>query len=167
MSEGPKKQKEVLEKAPTLYAITAFKLAKGTAFAIIAMIIYTHSDNDLQAEYQNLLEWMHRWMRVNVEQRFWTDLAASVDNLTEAKMVHIAAGTLIYSLFALVEGIGLMFRIRWVGWLTIGESAFFIPLEVTHLIHKASWLVSAVLIVNIFIVSYLYCNRERLFRHHH
>ena len=38
-----------------------------------------------------------------------------------------ATGTFLYSLFALVEGVGLIFRMPWAGWLAIGESAFFIP----------------------------------------
>ena len=32
--------------------------------------------------------------------------------------------------FSLVEGFGLIFRVPWAGWLAIGESAFFIPIEV-------------------------------------
>jgi uncharacterized membrane protein (DUF2068 family) len=79
-----------------------------------------------------------------------------------------AVGTLIYSLFSLVEGIGLMFRIRWAGFLAIGESAFFIPIEIFDLIHrpKFSFIVFAILCVNILIVWYLYKNRDRLFKHH-
>jgi uncharacterized membrane protein (DUF2068 family) len=165
MAEDPNKPTEVLKKAPTLYAITTFKLVKGALFAGVALIIYAHSDKDLQAEYQNLLDWLHRWARVNPEQQFWTELAAAVDNLTETRMVHIAAGTLIYSLFSLVEGFGLLFRVKWAGWMTIGESAFFIPIEVRHLMHKPSWIVFAILVANVIIVWYLYRNRERLFRH--
>jgi len=37
--------------------------------------------------------------------------------------------TLVYSLFSLVEGIGLI-SVSWAGWLAIGESAFFIPIEI-------------------------------------
>ncbi len=36
---------------------------------------------------------------------------------------------MIYSLFAAVEGVGLIFRFPWAGWLSIGESAFFIPIK--------------------------------------
>jgi uncharacterized membrane protein (DUF2068 family) len=80
-----------------------------------------------------------------------------------------ATGTLLYSLFSLVEGIGLMFRAPWAGWLAIGESAFFIPIEVRELVHRPhfSWVVFSVLVINVIIVWYLLQNRKRLFHHHH
>ena len=78
----------------------------------------------------------------------------------------IASLPKIYSLFSLVEGIGLMFRVSWAGWLAIGESAFFIPIEVFELVHHPSWMVAGILGLNIFIVWYLFANRARLFRHH-
>jgi uncharacterized membrane protein (DUF2068 family) len=61
----------------------------------------------------------------------------------------------------------LLFRVPWAGWLAIGESAFFIPIEVLELIHRFSWPVVVVLGLNIMIVWYLFRNRSRLFRHHH
>jgi|SRR5579863_5373032 len=149
-------------RAPTLYAIIALKLLKGLIFVALAMVIYTHSDNDLPKEYQNMLE----TLRLNPEREFWSKLALKVDTLTEAKMRHAAVGTLIYSMFALVEGVGLMFRIPWAGWLSIGESAFFIPIEVYELNRQFTWFVFVVLLLNIFMVWYLYQNRERLFRGH-
>jgi uncharacterized membrane protein (DUF2068 family) len=81
--------------------------------------------------------------------------------------VWVAVGTLFYSMFSLVEGIGLMFRVGWAGWLAIGESAFFIPIEIHELTRRFSWPVFVILALNIFIVWYLFQNRERLFRHHH
>ena len=82
-------------------------------------------------------------------------------------MLWVSVGTLIYSLFSVVEGVGLMFRVRWAGWLAIGESAFFIPIEVFELVHHPSWTVAIILGLNIFMVWYLFANRHRLFRHHH
>ena len=160
------------KRAPTLYAIIAIKLLKGLLFLTLAIVAYTLSDNDLPAEYKNLLH----HLRVNPERKFWADLALQIGQLTEAKVLWAAAGTLVYSLFSLVEAVGLMFRISWVGWLTIGESAFFIPIEIYELVrrtvpdqphpsHKVTLLV--ILVLNIVIVWYLFRNRQRLFRHHH
>jgi uncharacterized membrane protein (DUF2068 family) len=167
MDEAPKPPKEVLKKAPTLYAITIFKLVKGVVFVVVALIIYAHSDNDLPAEYQKTLDWLHHtWLHLNPERKFWSELAVTVDNLTESRMLHFAEGTLIYSLFSLIEGLGLMFRVKWAGWMAIGESAFFVPIEILEIMHKPNWVVYSVLVVNIFIVWYLFKNRARLFHHH-
>ena len=153
----------VKKRAPTLYGIIIFKLLKGLLFVALAITAYTLSDNDLPAEYQDLL----RHLKVNPERKFWAQLAVQVGLLTESKVVWMAVGTLFYSLFSLVEGIGLMFRAGWAGWLAIGESAFFIPIEMHELTRKFSWPVFVILALNIFIVWYLFQNRYRLFRHHH
>ena len=70
-----------------------------------------------------------------------------------------------YSLFSLVEGIGLIFRVSWAGWMAIGESVFFIPIEVYDLLHNFRWKVVGILALNILIVWYLFQNRHRLFKH--
>lgn len=154
---------EVKKRAPTLYAIIAIKLLKGAFFVGLAIVLYNLSDNDLNYEYQHALHVLHR----NPEGKFWSDLAVQVGQLTERKVLLTAVGTFIYSLFSLVEGTGLLFRIAWAGWMAIGESAFFIPLEILDLTHKFSWWVLAILGLNILIVWYLFQNRKRLFRHHH
>ena len=151
------------KRAPTLYIIIAIKLLKGAVFVALAFVAYALSDNNLPVEYQ---KWLHI-LRLNPEKRFWTQVATQIGQLTEVRVVWVAVGTLIYSLFSLVEGIGLIFRVSWAGWLAIGESAFFIPIEVLELAHRPSWGVAAILALNIFIVWYLFQNRQRLFRHHH
>ena len=153
----------IKKRAPTLYLIIAIKLFKGALFVTLAVVAYTLSDNDLPAEYQ---KWLH-FLRLNPEKRFWTQLAVQVGGLTEAGVLWVAMGTFIYSLFSLVEGVGLIYRVSWAGWLAIGESAFFIPIELFELGHRPSRMVAGLLALNIFIVWYLFQNRHRLFRHHH
>jgi uncharacterized membrane protein (DUF2068 family) len=152
----------VKKRAPTLYAIIALKLLKGLLFVTLAIVAYTLSDNDLPYEYHRLLH----FLRLNPETRFFSDVAVQVAQLTEDKMLRVAAGILIYSLFSLVEGIGLLFRVKWAGWLAIGESSFFIPIEVYELVHRFSKPVVVILVINIVIVCYLLKNRERLFHNH-
>src|SRR5258708_424842 len=158
-SESP----PVRKAAPTLYAIISIKLIKGLIFLILAIVAYTLSDNDLPSEYRELLH----HLRLNPERKFFVALATQIGKLTEAKVLWAAAGTLTYSLFSLVEAVGMMFRARWAGWLAIGESAFFIPIELYEVVHDAKPIVYVILALNIIIVWYLYQNRARLFRHHH
>jgi uncharacterized membrane protein (DUF2068 family) len=153
----------IKKRAPTLYAIIAMKLFKGLFFVSVALVAYTLSDNDLPYEYHRLLH----FLRLNPESKFFSDVAVQVGQLTETKVLHVALGTLLYSLFALVEGVGLAFRVSWAGWLAIGDSAFFIPIEVYELVHRYSNLVMVILVINVVIVWYLLENRQRLFRHHH
>ena len=161
---------QIKKRAPTLYAIIATKLLKGALFVTLAIVLWTLSDNDLPKDYQNLLQ----HLRFNPERKFWVDLAQQIGHLTEARVLWAAAGTLVYSLFSLIEGVGLMFRVSWAGWMAIGESAFFIPIEIYELIHHREpghrghpIVVVAILGLNILIVWYLLQNRRRLFHHHH
>jgi uncharacterized membrane protein (DUF2068 family) len=166
MSLDPEHKPPAVKSAPTLYVIIAMKLFKGLFFAALALVAYVLSDNDLPQEYQSFLHELKHWTNLNPEKRFWVEIAAKVDTLTEANMLRAALGILIYSLFALVEGVGLMFRITWAGWLSIGESAFFIPIEIFELLHNFTWVVFVIMVLNVFMVWYLFQNRERLFKHH-
>src|SRR5262245_16541807 len=151
------------KRAPTYYGIIAFKLLKGLLFVTVAITAYALSDNNLPVEYQKLLH----WLRFNPERKFFSELAGQVAKLTEAKVLLVGAGSLLYSLFSLVEGVGLIFHVSWAGWLAIGESLFFIPIEVYDLLRNFSWTVFVILVINIVIAAYLFRIRERLFLHHH
>ena len=157
------KSPETKSRAPTFYAIIAIKLLKGALFVVLAVTAYQLSDNNLPADFQKLLH----WLRFNPEKKFFSDLAVRVGQITEANLLWTAAGTFTYSLFSLVEGIGMWMRVSWCGWMAIGESGFFIPLEVYELIHNPRWTVFGLFILNVIIVWYLLKNRGRLFRHHH
>jgi uncharacterized membrane protein (DUF2068 family) len=159
------------KRPPTYVGIIVFKLVKGALFLALALVAYTLSDNNLPEDYRNLIQSLQplfELLRVHPGNKFFTHIAEQLGSLTEAKVLWAAAGTLVYSLFSLIEGVGLLFRISWAGWLAIGESAFFIPIELYELSRrgKFSWLLAGVLVINVIIVWYLFKNRERLFRHH-
>jgi uncharacterized membrane protein (DUF2068 family) len=156
----------IKKRAPTLYAIIGIKLLKGLLFLGLAVIAYALSDNDLPTELHQLLD----ELGLNPERKFFADLAVRVGRITEANILWVAAGTLVYSLFSLIEGVGLIFRVRWACWMAIGESAFFIPIEMYELVkpsHGSVLMILVILVINIVIVWYLAKNRHRLFHHHH
>ena len=152
----------VKQRAPTLYVIIAIKLGKGLLLLLAALGVYRLSDDNLPEAFRQVLLFLH----LDPEKKFFTDLASKIGSISEAKMIWLAGGTVLYSLFSWVEGIGLIFRVSWAGWLAIGESAFFIPIEVYELIHRATPTIVLVLALNVLIVWYLFANRHRLFRHH-
>lgn len=161
MSEA--EPKFVKKRAPTLYVIIAFKLLKGIALVLLAFGVYSLSDNNLPEQFRELLQFFH----LDPENKFFADLEEKISLITPAKVILVAGGAFLYSLFSLVEGVGLMFRISWAGWLAIGESAFFIPIELFDLVHRPTIAMTVILGLNVFIVWYLFQNRQRLFRHHH
>jgi uncharacterized membrane protein (DUF2068 family) len=153
---------EKLQRAPTLYGIIVFKLSKGLLLLLLAAGVYALSDNDLPADFVSWIRFFH----LDPERKFFTHLAANIAQVTPSNVIWVAVGSGFYSLFSLVEGVGLVFRIAWAGWLAIGESLFFIPIEVVELRRHHSITIAIVLILNIFIFGYLFQNRKRLFHHH-
>jgi uncharacterized membrane protein (DUF2068 family) len=152
-------------RAPTLYVIIAIKLIKGVLMLLLGLGVYRLSDNNLPAEFHQTLEFFH----LDPEKKFFTLLADKISEITPANIIWLARGTVLYSLFSLVEAVGLMFRVSWAGWLTISESAFFIPIEIYELLRTQRRTervsVMVILALNIVIVWYLYQNRRRLFGH--
>src|SRR4051794_8712252 len=121
-------------RAPTLYLIITVKLGKGLLLLLLALGVYTLAGKDLQEQFDAFL----RWMSLDPEKKFFSQIDTKLDSLSPANIRWVATGTLLYSFFSLAEGIGLLFRVSWAGWMAIGESAFFIPIEVYELMHHFS-----------------------------
>jgi uncharacterized membrane protein (DUF2068 family) len=147
---------------PTLWLIIGFKLLKGTLLLSLALGIFSLINDDLPTEFRRAVNALH----LDPEQVFFTRIAAWIETVSPEKVGWVATGTLLYSLFSLVEGVGLILRAGWAGWLAIGESAFFIPIEVFDLTRAYHRSIFIVLVMNVLIVLYLLRNRERLFTHH-
>ena len=151
------------KRAPTLYLIIGAKLIKGVLLLLLAFGVYKMTGAGLSDLFDRLVHWVH----LDPENRFLSEIGDKLDAVTPANVRWVATGTFLYSLFSLVEGFGLIFRVPWAGWLAIGESAFFIPIEVRELVVRPHWFVFGVLAFNVLIVWYLYANRSWLVRHHH
>jgi uncharacterized membrane protein (DUF2068 family) len=163
------------KRAPTLYFIIAVKLFKGTLALLLAFGVYRMAGQDLGGVFDRLVHFIH----LDPENKFLSYIGDNLDSIKPGNVRAVATGTFLYSLFSLVEGVGLIFRASWAGWLAIGESAFFIPIEIFELMHHHemikrgeipphsgfTWTVSIILGLNILIVWYLFQNRARLFRH--
>ncbi len=163
--------------APTLYFIVAVKLIKGIALVLLALGVLSVANKDLPDLFNQFLQWVH----LDPERSFFTAIADWLDTITPTNMRAVALGMFLCGLFLCIEGLGLAWRAKWAIWLAIGESAFFIPIEVLELVHRRPELtgqvrpmfahpkigLAIVLALNVLIVWYLLKNRERLFRHHH
>lgn len=165
------------KRAPTLYFIVAVKFLKGVAALLLAIGAYNLTDNNLPEDFRKLLEFLH----LDPEKKFFLDIADRISEITADNLLWVAAISILYSLFMLLQAIGLAFRVSWAVWLVIVESAFFIPIEIFELVRRHNpdlerhphifghprIGVLIILAINIAIVWYLLWNRERIIRHHH
>jgi uncharacterized membrane protein (DUF2068 family) len=164
-------------RAPTLYFIVAEKLVKGFLLLAAAVSVFLLAHKNLPDLFDQFVRWMH----LDPEGRFFNAIGDQLDTVTPKNVHVIASWMFLYGLFLLVGGTGLGFRAKWAVWLAIGESAFFIPIEIFELIHRRlpateehphffahpKTGIALILGLNILIVWYLFANRQRLFRHHH
>ncbi len=150
-------------RAPTLYIIVGFKLLKGLGALLLALGMYSLSDKNLPEEFEKLLLFLHQ----DPEKKLFVDLGDRVSSITPSNLHWVAIFSILYSLFMMLQAFGLMFRVSWIVWLVIGESAFFVPVEFFELVHRPNWIKLSIIIVNILIVWYLFANRERLIKHSH
>jgi len=165
------------KRAPTLYFIVGIKLFKGVTGLIVAISAINLTDNNLPEDFRRVLEFFH----LDPENKFFSELADRIADITPTNLRWVATGSMIYGLFMLLQAVGLAFRVSWAVWLVIGESAFFIPLEVFELVRKRvpglenhphffahpKVDVALLLALNVAIVWYLFKNRDRIIRHHH
>lgn len=151
------------KRAAGLYTIIALKLGKGLLLFGIALGIYSLMGEDLRAEFERFL----RWVKLDPEHAFFAALGEKLQAITPSNIRWIASGTLLYSLLLFVESTGLILRAFWAAWLAIGETAFFLPIEIYELMRGFTLTVLVILVINVAIVWYLVINRSRLFRPHH
>jgi len=166
------------KRAPTLYFIVAIKLVKGSLLLAAAVSIYLLANKNLPDLFDQFIRFIH----LDPEGRFFAEIGDRLETVTPSNVHVIASGMFLYGLFLTVGGLGLAFRAGWAVWLAIGESAFFIPIEIYELVRRHTHEgevqahalfahpkggIAIVLAVNVIIVWYLFENRNRLFRHHH
>ncbi len=148
--------------APTLYLIIAIKLLKGLVLILFGLGVLTLAGQNLDQRFDELLRWIH----LDPEKQFFANLGDKLQTITPGNVRGVGIGTILYSLFSFVEGFGLILRVAWIGWVVVGESIFFVPIEIYEISSGFSRTLLAILLLNIGIVWYLLRNRERLFRHH-
>ena len=192
MSDEPKKNGSAKKSAakpkgaPTLYIIALLKIVKGSLLLLAALGIYALAGHDLTNVFDQLLIRVH----LDPERRFFVGVGEQLGSITPATMRKAELGTLIYGCILLGGGLGLLFRARWAVWLAIGESAFFIPIELYELVshrlpdataaaaktatvnlhpglfHHPKMALLVVLAINVVIVAYLSIKRNTIFKHH-
>jgi uncharacterized membrane protein (DUF2068 family) len=117
--------------------------------------------SDLRHEFERFL----RFIRVDPEHAFFANLGDRLQAITPGRVRFLASGAFLYATLLLVESAGLMRRAFWAAWLAIGETAFFVPVEIFELLRGFSKTMLAILAINVTIVWYLLRNRRRLFPH--
>jgi uncharacterized membrane protein (DUF2068 family) len=153
----------IRRRAPTLWIIILIKLGKALLLLLLAVGFFQLIGKDVGDTFDHLL----RLVKLDPSSKFFAKLGDRLDTVTPTNLKWLASGSLLYAILLIVECAGLMRRSWWAVWFAIGETAFFIPLELFELVGKFSWPMFGLFVVNSLIVAYLVVNRQKLFHHHH
>jgi uncharacterized membrane protein (DUF2068 family) len=142
-----------------LKVIALWKLAKGAmlmAFGLSLLFLDIRQD-----WYVAVIEWIDAELMLPARTLASSPLFAALLRRLEEFLINTNLKTtgilaLVYATVLGVEGVGVYREKRWAEWLMVLATASLIPIEVYHLFHKFTWFKIGVIIVNCFIVWYLY-----------
>jgi uncharacterized membrane protein (DUF2068 family) len=116
----------------------------------------------LHADVREMLEPIVRGLRLDPENRVIHRLILGLANIDRRRLELIEAGTFVYGILHLVEGIGILRGKRWGGWLIIAATSSLVPLECYELARRFKTTRLLVLILNLVLVAYLIRSRDQL-----
>jgi len=135
-----------------LRLVASFEFTKGVFVLLIGLtaILLVHKNAWLIAE--SLLALFHISTDRHSAQLF-LDFA---DNLTDTRLWIAARVAFIYSCLRFAEGYGLWKERTWAEWLAFGSGTLLLPLEIRELMRGITLLRSAVFLINVGIVLYMF-----------
>ncbi|HEX2584991.1 MAG TPA: DUF2127 domain-containing protein [Steroidobacteraceae bacterium] len=131
--------------------VAYFEAAKALLVLAAGTGLLSLVNKDVYAFAAMLIEHAHLDPASKYPQIF-LDAAAKVGN---SRLLMLAAGALLYSLFHLVEAYGLYYERTWAELLAAISAAIYVPFEITGLIHKPTLHAAVLLVVNLAVVALL------------
>jgi uncharacterized membrane protein (DUF2068 family) len=129
--------------------VALFEAAKGglvllAGFGALALI-----HHDVQRFADRLVDHMH----LNAARHYPHIFLDAAAHVTDTRLWLLAAFAATYGLVRLVEAYGLWHGRRWAEWLAAVSGCIYIPYEIYHLFHRATWISVGALALNVFIVG--------------
>lgn len=130
-------------------AVALLEAAKGILVVLVGVGLLSLVHHDVQRFAERLVAHAH----LNPAARYpriFVDLASQ---LTDGRLLLLAAGAAIYASARLVEAYGLWFERRWAEWFAALSGGVYIPFEIYELYKHVNWLSLVALLLNVSIVG--------------
>lgn len=128
--------------------IAVFEAAKGLLVLAAGVGLLTLIHRDLQDVAENIVRHLHLNPARHMPQVF----LHAAERMTDKRLVLLATGAFVYSLFRLVEAYGLWFMRPWAEWLAIVSAGLYLPVELVEVIHHATVIRVVIFVTNVIIV---------------
>jgi uncharacterized membrane protein (DUF2068 family) len=149
-----------------LKLIAIFKILQGALFFAIGFSLFFL--NSRTAWMEQISDWADTELLLHHSRPVMYLLNKLQDVLVEGQLRVTALLAFFYSAILFIEGFGVYFQKRWAEFLMVVATGALIPLEVRHVWHRPSLPAMIILVVNCFIVWFLYLilRRDAARRHH-
>jgi uncharacterized membrane protein (DUF2068 family) len=134
-----------------LRAVASLELTKGLVVMLAGFGVLSLRHHDVWGIADSLLLLLH----ISPGRHFARLFLDWADEMTDARLLTIAAMAMAYSLLRFVEAYGLWRERVWAEWLALISGALYVPFEVWDLVHKPTWIRAAILTVNLLVVAYM------------
>ena len=151
---------EALKDAAILRFLAVERSVRGLLLLALSYGVYKFngSRNALQKVFQEYLPTLKPLadkLGVDLQETGPVRLIEHALSLKHSTLLMVAIGVLAYGILQLVEGVGLWLMKRWGEYVAVVGTSLFVPVEVYELVHHATWLKVAALLVNLAAVGYL------------
>lgn len=134
-----------------LHAIALLEGIKGCVALAASIGLISLMHHDLRALAYAMIGHFHwdpdaHYPRMLIDEATWLQHA-------DVRQIVFYAGA--YATVRFMEGYGLWKDRSWAQWLAAGSGGIYLPIEISHLWHRASWINASVLVLNALIVLYM------------
>jgi uncharacterized membrane protein (DUF2068 family) len=129
-------------------AVAALEAAKGVLVLAAGLGLLSLLHRDVQHFGDRIVHHFH----LDPAKHYPHIFLKAAENLTDGRIMLLAAGAATYAVLRLVEAYGLWRDRRWAEWLSALSGAIYIPFEIAHLRHHPTWLSLSALVVNVLVV---------------
>jgi uncharacterized membrane protein (DUF2068 family) len=127
------------------------KLASAIMLAAAGLGVFHLVNKDVGEVAERFVSRLH----LDPDNRLIQPLISQISGLDRKRLEAIGAGTLFYAVLHAIEGIGLLMRRNWAGYLTVILTGSLLPLELYEVARKTTAVRVAVLLTNLVILIYL------------
>lgn len=134
-----------------LRTVALLEAAKGALVLLAGFGLLSLIHHDIQRVAERLVVHAHL-NPASGYPRIFLDLAKQ---LTDARLLLLAAGAITYSLVRFTEAYGLWHARRWAKWFAAMSGGIYIPFELFELYARVTWISLGSLVLNIAIVAFM------------
>ena len=140
-----------MQLSSALRTVALLEAVKGALVLLVGFGLLSLIHHDVQRFAERLLAHAH----LNPASRYpriFIDLASQ---LTDTRLLLVAAGAAAYALVRFIEAYGLWHARRWAEWFAALSGGIYVPFEIFELYERVTWLSAGALVLNSAIVAFM------------